>query len=136
MYVMVYSDGASRRNPGPAGAGAVLTDERGEVLYEVCQYLGQTTNNQAEYSAAILGLEKALEIGATKVLLKADSQLLIKQINGEYRVKNPDLKPLYEKVIFLLDRFDSYDPPQHIPRQQNHLADAQANRAIDEQAFA
>lgn len=132
MYITIYSDGASRRNPGPAGAGAVLCDEADEILQTVCKYLGETTNNQAEYQAAILGLEKALEMGATRVKLRADSELMVKQIRGEYRVKNADLKPLYEKVRFLLNQFDLYDPPEHIPRKQNALADAEANRAIDE----
>lgn len=132
MYMTVYSDGASRRNPGPAGAGAVLCDEADTVLHTVCKYLGETTNNQAEYQAAILGLETALELGATRVKLRADSELMIKQIRGEYRVKNAELKPLYEKIRLLLDRFDRYDPPEHIPRKLNARADAEANRAIDE----
>lgn len=132
MYITVYSDGASRRNPGPAGAGAILTDDCGNVVDRVCRYLGEATNNQAEYYAAIIGLEKALELGATRVKLKADSELLIKQVRGEYRVKNADLKPLHQKILFLLSQFERYDPPEHIPRKENHLADAEANRAIDD----
>ncbi|MBK4732263.1 ribonuclease HI family protein [Oxynema sp. CENA135] len=132
MHVTIYSDGASRKNPGPAGAGAVLVDEEGNVLEELAKYLGIATNNQAEYQGAILGLEKALEIGVKRVRLRADSQLMIKQIRGEYRVKNPALKPLYDRVMTLLSRFEGYDPPEHIRREQNREADAQANRAIDE----
>ncbi len=111
MYITIYSDGASRRNPGPAGAGAVLLDEQGNILNKVCKYLGETTNNQAEYQAAILGLETALEMGATRVQLRADSELMVKQLLGQYRVKKPELKPLYDQVKSLLNQFESYAPP-------------------------
>jgi ribonuclease HI len=110
----------------------VLVDEEGNVLEELAKYLGIATNNQAEYQGAILGLEKALEMGVKRVKLRADSQLMIRQIRGEYRVKNPALKPLYDRVMMLLSRFEGYDPPEHIRREQNREADAQANRAIDE----
>jgi ribonuclease HI len=132
MYITIYSDGASRRNPGPAGAGAVLLDEQGNILNKVCKYLGETTNNQAEYQAAILGLETALEMGATRVQLRADSELMVKQLLGQYRVKKPELKPLYDQVKSLLNQFESYAPPEHVRRADNALADAEANRAIDE----
>ncbi|MCT7971627.1 ribonuclease HI family protein [Laspinema olomoucense] len=132
MYITIYSDGASRRNPGPAGAGAVLLDEQGNILNKVCKYLGETTNNQAEYQAAILGLKTALEMGATRVQLRADSELMVKQLLGQYQVKKPELKPLYDQVKSLLNQFESYAPPQHVRRADNALADAEANRAIDE----
>ncbi|GAC1466068.1 MAG: hypothetical protein NVS2B14_12890 [Chamaesiphon sp.] len=136
MHIIIYSDGASKSNPGIAGAGAVLTDSEGKVLDTTRKYLGIKTNNYAEYQGAIIGLQKALEIGASQVSLRADSELMIKQLRGEYKVKHPDLKPLHKEVMELLHQFDKFHPPEHIPRQQNKLADAEANKAIDERRIA
>ena len=92
----IYSDGAARGNPGPAGAGAFIVDSNGKE-HNVCKYLGETTNNQAEYQALILALEKVVELHATQVEIFADSELMVKQIRKEYRVKNMGLKTLVYK---------------------------------------
>lgn len=128
--ILIYSDGASRGNPGPAGAGAVLIGEDGEILATEYQYLGTATNNLAEYSGAILGLQKAIELGATQVTLRADSELLIKQLKGQYKVKNEGLKPLYQRALSLLKNFKGV-VLEHVPREANKLADRAANQAID-----
>ena len=96
--LIVSCDGAARGNPGPAGAGSQLTTPDGEVVAEVAEGLGEATNNVAEYTAVILGLERAKELGATEVLLRSDSQLLINQLTGIYRVKTPHLQPLHRRV--------------------------------------
>jgi ribonuclease HI len=126
----IYSDGASRNNPGEAGAGIYIL-EGGKERHRIARYLGQTTNNIAEYTAAILGLEYAVEAGASKVGLLADSELLVKQLNGQYRVKNEGLKPLYQKVKELIAKIGNVEV-QYIPRALNKEADALANKAIDE----
>lgn len=130
MELTIYTDGASRNNPGEAGAGVhVLRDGRPEP--GLARYLGVTTNNIAEYTAAIMGLEHALKVGATKVRLFADSELMVKQINGQYKVKNEGLKPLHGRVKELIARIGGVEV-QYIPRAQNREADALANKAIDE----
>jgi ribonuclease HI len=130
--LVVYSDGASRSNPGLAGAGAVIQTTQGQTLEHLYRYLGDhLTNNVAEYEAAIMGLERAVALGADAVTLRADSELLIKQLRGEYRVKNEALKPLHYRATQLLDRFDQVTL-EHIPRHLNQKADTLANRAIDE----
>ena len=129
--LIVYSDGASRGNPGPAGAGAVLTRHDGTIVSQVGKFLGTTTNNVAEYSALLLGLETALRLGAKKVEVVADSELLVQQLNGRYKVKNAGLKPLFEKAKALLSRFESWSA-RHVRRELNTLADEMSNRAIDE----
>ncbi len=129
--VFVYSDGASRGNPGPAGAGAVLLDERGAVLRRLGKLLGRETNNIAEYQGLLLGLRAALEMGARDIEVRADSELMIKQLKGDYRVKNEGLKPLFAEAQALLRRFD-WVKLRHVPREENKLADEMSNRAIDE----
>lgn len=126
----IYSDGASRNNPGEAGAGVYIVPN-GEEPVKIARYLGQTTNNIAEYTAAIIALEYAVERGASKVKLLADSELLVKQLNGQYKVKNEGLKPLLRRVKELLARIGSTEI-QYIPREMNKEADALANKAIDE----
>ena len=130
MELTIYSDGASRNNPGEAGAGIYILRDN-EPVKQISHYLGKTTNNIAEYSAAILGLEYAVQQGATKVNLFADSELLVKQLNGDYKVKNEGLKPLYGKAKELIAKIKSVRV-QYIPREQNKEADALANKAIDE----
>jgi ribonuclease HI len=130
MDLTIYSDGASRRNPGEAGAGVYIL-QNGRPAAEIGRYLGTTTNNIAEYTAAIIGLEYALKRGATSVKLFADSELLVKQLNGKYRVKNEGLKPLYQRVKELIAKIGRVEV-QYIPRELNKEADALANRAIDE----
>jgi ribonuclease HI len=129
--VRVYSDGAARGNPGPAGAGAVVLDESGTALAEIGRYLGEQTNNVAEYEGLLLGLRHALAHGATDVEVLADSQLLIRQLAGVYRVKSAGLMPLFEEAKRLLRRFKSIEL-RHIPREMNGAADEMSNRAIDE----
>ena len=127
----VACDGASRGNPGPAGAGAYITGPDGAVLAEVAAGLGETTNNVAEYTAVIRGLERALELGATDVLLRSDSQLLINQLTGRYRVKTPHLQPLHRRVRELGARFGSIEY-EHVRRERNTEVDRLANLGVDE----
>ena len=129
--VVINCDGAARGNPGPAGAGAVVTDPDGAVLVEIAEGLGETTNNVAEYTAAIRGLEAAQGLGAREVLLRSDSQLMINQMTGRYRVKTPHLQPLHRQVRELARGFDHVEF-EHVLRAQNAAADALANRGVDE----
>ncbi|MBI2941436.1 MAG: ribonuclease HI family protein [Chloroflexi bacterium] len=129
-WLIVQTDGASRGNPGPAGAGAVLRSPGGAVVREVSHYLGIATNNQAEYVALILALKAALDAGADAVDLRLDSELLVRQLQGTYRVRSPQLAPLYERVRELLGRFREMRI-RHVPREQNAAADQLANKAID-----
>ncbi|HEY2029125.1 MAG TPA: ribonuclease HI family protein [Myxococcales bacterium] len=128
----VFSDGAARGNPGPAGAGAVITDAKGNVVARLGHYLGRQTNNVAEYQGLLLGLRHAIELGAREVEVRADSQLMIRQLKGEYAVRNTALKPLHAEALRLLRGFTRYDL-QHVPREENALADEMSNRAIDEE---
>lgn len=129
--VILYTDGAARGNPGPAGLGVVVCDPDGKVLAEVATYAGEKTNNQAEYEALAIGLEQALAMGATSVTIRADSELMVRQVDGAYQVKNEGIKPLFAKVTALLSRLEHYTI-HHIPRELNAHADKLANRAIDE----
>jgi ribonuclease HI len=127
----LFTDGACRGNPGNGGAGAVLVGRDGKVVGTAKRFLGHCTNNIAEYRALILGLETVLERGAATISIYLDSELLVRQIQGIYRVKNPDLKPLMIEIRDLLDRFDAWKI-KHVPRSENALADGLANEAIDE----
>jgi len=127
---ILWSDGAARGNPGPAGAGAVLKKPTGEVLAEVSGFLGHTTNNVAEYKALLMGLQRALELGIRRIEVRADSELLIKQLRGEYRVKDEKLKLLFAEAKALLARFAS-TKLLHVRREQNADADRLANAGID-----
>lgn len=129
----LYIDGAARGNPGKAGIGVVLYRLRKRVLEEVSEYIGETTNNIAEYKALLRALEKALEHGAREVVIYSDSELLVKQLKGEYRVKAPPLAPLYMEARRLLGGLVRWEV-EHIPREENTRADALANLAIDSQA--
>jgi len=129
--IIIYTDGAARGNPGPAGAGAVLIGEDGSVVAEVSRYLGKTTNNQAEYQALVLALEEARRIGATVLNIYSDSELLVKQMKGEYYVRNDGLKPLFKLAKGKLKSFSQYSI-DYLPRERNAHADRLANRAIDE----
>jgi ribonuclease HI len=130
MELTIYTDGASRNNPGEAGAGVHIVKD-GKPQTGLARYLGTTTNNIAEYTAAIMGLEYAKAQGCRKVRLLADSELLVKQVNGLYKVKNEGLKPLHAKVKELIASIGSVEV-KYIPREQNKAADALANKAIDE----
>jgi ribonuclease HI len=127
---LVYSDGASRGNPGPASFGAVIIDPEGKVRHEVSERLGVATNNVAEYRGLIAGLEAALALGARRVEVRMDSELLVRQAIGRYRVKNPGLVPLHNRVLGLRAQFDEVIF-RHVPRQLNKRADALANLALD-----
>jgi len=126
----LFTDGACRGNPGNGGAGAVLVGRNGEVVSTAKRFLGHCTNNIAEYQALILGLEEALRRGSTAISIYLDSELIVRQIQGIYRVKNPTLKPLMADVRALLDRFDTWQVA-HVPRSENAVADKLANEAID-----
>ena len=128
--ITIHSDGAARGNPGPAGAGAVLEADDGRVIVEVCRYLGEMTNNQAEYRALLLALEEAKSVGAKHLAIFADSELMVKQIKGEYKVKNEGIKPLFAEALKLLRAFRDYNI-EHVPRDKNRHADRLANLAID-----
>jgi ribonuclease HI len=128
--VVVYVDGGSRGNPGPAGIGAVITDPQGGELARANDYIGEGTNNTAEYRALLLGLERALELGAREVEVVNDSQLIERQVRGEYRVKKPDLKVLHQQALESLERFENWSI-RSVPREQNELADLLVNEAID-----
>src|SRR3569623_127631 len=104
---MLWTDGAARGNPGPAGIGALLKTPAGQVLSQESAYIGEATNNVAEYRALLLGLERALELGVRRIEVRADSELLVKQIKGEYRVKSPGLRPLFRAALELLGRFQA-----------------------------
>jgi len=127
--VIICTDGASQGNPGPAAIGATIKDERGKLIGRISQRIGQATNNQAEYRAIIAALEKAARLGAKQVKINSDSQLVVRQINGEYRVKKAALKPLYQQVKKLLNSLDGFTIT-YIPRQQNQEADKLANMAL------
>jgi ribonuclease H / adenosylcobalamin/alpha-ribazole phosphatase len=129
--VVVNCDGAARGNPGPAGAGAVVADADGDVLVEIAEGLGETTNNVAEYTAAIRGLEAAKALGADEVLLRSDSQLMINQMTGRYRVKTPHLQPLHRQVRDLVRSFSRVEF-EHVPRERNAHADRLANKGVDD----
>lgn len=131
MRLLIHTDGAARGNPGPAGAGAILRDAAtGEVLAEIAQGLGRATNNVAEWTAVRLALEEARRLGASRVDLRMDSELVARQITGIYRVKHPDLKPIHAAVMALLRGFDGYTIG-HVPRELNKDADRLSNVAID-----
>jgi ribonuclease HI len=127
---IVYSDGASRGNPGLAAAGAVVIDPQGKVRAEISEALGVTTNNIAEYRGLIAGLEAALELGAREVEVRMDSELIVRQATGRYRVKSPGLIPYFNRLNQLRRRFDRIDF-NHVRRELNKHADALANRALD-----
>lgn len=129
--IIIYTDGAARGNPGPAGAGVVVIDEDGAVISEVSKYLGETTNNQAEYQALIIALEEARKLGAETLSIFSDSELLVRQIQGEYLVKNEGLKRLFKLAKDKLKGFGKHTIA-YLPRERNKHADRLANRAIDD----
>lgn len=133
--MIINTDGGSRGNPGPGACGAVLKDRNGIVVAQKGKFLGICTNNEAEYQGLILGMETALELGTEGAEVLMDSELVIKQLKGEYRVKNAKLFPLYQKVKELEQKLGevSYFA---VPREQNKLADAMVNKVLDEQAHA
>jgi probable phosphoglycerate mutase len=131
--VVVQADGGSRGNPGPAGYGAVVFDKSGAVLAERAAFIGKATNNVAEYSGLIAGLEAALDLGATRVSVQMDSKLVVEQMSGRWKVKHPDMKPLASRAAGLVARFDKVTF-EWVPRARNKHADRLANEAMDEAA--
>ena len=128
---MLMVDGASRGNPGEAGCGAVIYGETGKTLRELCRYLGHATNNVAEYEGLLMGLEEVLRLGGQRLRVESDSQLLVRQLNGLYRVKDKKLSQLHHKAQGLLRQLDTYRII-HVRREQNRVADRLANQAIDD----
>jgi ribonuclease HI len=129
---VIHTDGAARGNPGLAGAGVVLRDAAdGSLVSELAVFLGERTNNYAEWTAVALALEEAILQGATHVDLRMDSELVARQITGRYRVKHPDLKPIHARVMALLSGFAGYTIG-HVPRELNKEADRLSNVAIDQ----
>ena len=127
----LYTDGAARGNPGPAGAGAVIVSPDGHIVAKIGKFLGESTNNVAEYMGLILGLKRAKAMGIKELDVFADSELLVKQLSGDYAVKAEHLKPLHDEAQALLKAFTEIQV-RHIPREENTAADAMSNRAIDE----
>ncbi|HHW18592.1 MAG TPA: ribonuclease HI family protein [Firmicutes bacterium] len=129
MKGVVFFDGASRGNPGPASCSAVVRVE-GLPEREVAAFLGTTTNNVAEYCGLLLGLYEARELGADEVAIFSDSNLCVQQLKGEYKVQSPNLIPLYQKVLSLLKKFSRWEI-SHVPREENKRADSLSNRILD-----
>jgi len=129
VYV-AYADGASRGNPGPSAIGVVIYDGAGREVHSESRRVGHGTNNEAEYRAAIAALEAALGLGASRVELRMDSELVVRQLTGRYRVRNPRLIPLYGRLLDLRNRFQSVTF-RNVPRTGNRLADMLANQALD-----
>ena len=127
---VVYSDGASRGNPGPAAIGAAVYDGAGREVHAVSLRIGRATNNEAEYRAAIAGLEAALALGARDVELVMDSELVVRQLNLRYKVRNPALRRLFGRIKDLQWRFASFEV-RHVRREENRRADELANLAFD-----
>ena len=126
----LYTDGGARGNPGPAGVGAVLLSSSGDVVDELADFIGVATNNVAEYQALIAGLELALDRDVERLDVFLDSELVVRQLSGQYRVKDATLKALHAQATYLMHKFHEIDV-KHVPREQNAAADALVNQAID-----
>jgi len=132
--LFAHIDGGARGNPGPAGYGVHLVDDKGNLVAEISRYLGHRTNNFAEYSALIAALEYAMQHGWNGLRVISDSELLVKQIRGEYKVKSPDLKELYDRAMILIRKLAPFSI-QHVLREKNRDADRLANWAMDNPAL-
>ncbi len=128
--VIIFTDGVAEPNPGPAAIGAIIKDEQGKLIASISQPIGRATNNQAEYRAIIAAMEEAVRLGVEQVDMRSDSELVVEQINGRYRVKNVALKPLYLKAKQLQSKFKGFTIT-HIPRLQNKEADILAGNALE-----
>ncbi|MBN1765483.1 MAG: ribonuclease HI family protein [Sedimentisphaerales bacterium] len=130
MHLIIRTDGGSRGNPGPAAAGVLISKKGSKVIFSGGFYLGETTNNVAEYTALVRALELAEQLGGTRLDVFCDSELVVKQVNGQYKVKNANLKSIYNKVIDLISRFEQVNV-NHVYRNGNTQADALVNQALD-----
>jgi probable phosphoglycerate mutase len=128
--ITAYCDGGSRGNPGPAGFGVFIQGAEGEVVAELSEYLGKHTNNYAEYSGLLAALDFALTQGHPRLKVVSDSELMVKQIKGQYKVNSPELRPLYEEAKRRIARLDGFQI-QHVLREKNQRADRLANLAMD-----
>jgi len=128
--LIVFTDGCAKGNPGPAGIGVAMKDAEGNQVYELSRFIGNATNNVAEYKALIAALEEAGRKGATKVRCMLDSELVVRQLKGQYRVRKETLKKLHARVLELAEGFESCTY-SHVPREENAEADRLANRAIE-----
>ena len=133
MEATLFADGGSRGNPGPAASAAVLLDPGGGLIEEVGAYLGIATNNIAEWTALVLGLETAAKHGIRRLGVRLDSELVVRQLLGEYRVKHAGLQPLHRRAQQLLRGFAEVEI-RHVPRKQNAIADRLVNRVLDQEA--
>lgn len=132
MKLLIYTDGGSRGNPGPSASGIVIKDTKGKVLTAYGEYLGRQTNNFAEYSAIISALKRAKTLGATEIMLYADSKLAVEQLNRNWKVKEPTIQKLFVQAYNELESFEKYTI-RHIYREKNIEADAEVNKTLDAQ---
>jgi len=130
--LVIYTDGGARGNPGPAASAAIIQNEAGEIVSTAHLYLGKTTNNQAEYQGVIIALKEAKKLGAKELNFFLDSELVVKQLIGEYRVKDSDLQKLFQEILSLSVGFKKITY-QHIPREKNKLADKLVNEILDKE---
>ncbi len=131
MTLFAYTDGASRGNPGDSGIGLLVRDEQGAVVLEENGYIGRATNNVAEYTALIALLKRIMKTACTRLVVHSDSELMVRQVNGQYKVKDPDLRVYFGKVRDLLARAPFEFELRHVPREMNREADRLANEGID-----
>ena len=130
MYVVIYTDGACRGNPGPSGIGASIENENGDEIATVSSYIGNGTNNRAEYIAAIEGVKKAIQLQAEVIELRRDSLLVVRQVEGLWKIKHPSLKILNQELKHALNSLKKWRV-KHVPREKNQRADSLANMALD-----
>lgn len=131
MKLTINTDGGARGNPGPAGIGVVIADEKGKIISQHKQYIGEATNNVAEYKALLLALEESLKLGAGQLFINMDSELIVRQMQGRYKIKEPSLKLLAAEALKLIKHFKNV-AFSHVPREKNKQADKLVNQAIDE----
>lgn len=132
MKLLIYTDGWARFNPGPAGIGVFITDEAGKKVEARYKYLGIATNNQAEYQGALHGIRRGIELGATEIELRMDSNLVVEQLSGNFKIKNPELKVIFTEIRTLLQNWGGRIEFIHIRRELNKEADRLSNVAMDE----
>ena len=131
MKFIINTDGGARGNPGPAGIGALICDEHGKTITELKQYIGIATNNVAEYKALLMALAEACKLGGKQLLIQMDSELIVRQMIGQYKIKEPTLKVLAQEALLLIKNFEKVDF-KHVRREYNKHADKLVNEAIDQ----